>query len=173
MGEGIEGSRDRGIEGSKNQELDPSISPEVARQGFLEHVREKATAARMKHGLYVDTDAVLAMLDDRTIVRHPTSIVFDASPLQPHEFAFPQPIGFHASDGYALCLHPCFRGQREIWSLLIAYHIPVINYGEIVDADVAELFGATLHGLEVETYYQALCELADSITAASLPRVPS
>ncbi len=47
--------------------------------------------------------------------------------------------------------------------LLIAYHIPVINYGTIVEALDAELFGATLLGLEVEAYYQALCELADAL----------
>ncbi len=134
-----------------------------AKQAFGEHIVEKATAARFKYGLYIDTDAVLRMLDDRTVVRYPTSLVFDASPLQTHEFGYPQPLGFHASDGYALCIHPCFRPQREIWPLLIAYHIPVINYGAIVEAPDAELFGATLLGLEVEAYYGALCELADAM----------
>ncbi len=136
---------------------------EQAKQAFHEHLVEKATAARFKYGLYIDTDAVLKMLDDETVVRYPTTLVFDASPLQPHEFAYPQPIGFHASDGYALCLHPYFRPQRELWPLLIAYHVPVINYGSIVETPEAELYGATLLGMEVEAYYQALCELADAM----------
>ena len=33
----------------------------------------------------------------------------------------------------------------------------------IVEAPQAELYGATLLGLDVEQYYQAICELADSI----------
>ena len=136
---------------------------EQAKQAFHEHLVDKATAARFKYGLYIDTDAILKMLGDETVVRYPTTLVFDASPLQPHEFAYPQPIGFHASDGYALCLHPYFRPQRELWPLLIAYHLPVINYGSIVETSEAELYGATLLGLEVEAYYQALCELADAM----------
>ena len=36
-----------------------------AKQAFGEHLVEKATAARFKYGLYIDTDAVLQMLDDR------------------------------------------------------------------------------------------------------------
>jgi hypothetical protein len=40
----------------------------------------------------------------------------------------------------------------------------VINYGSIVEAEHAELYGATLLGLEVDTYYQALCELADAMS---------
>lgn len=137
---------------------------EQAKQAFHEHLVDKATAARFKYGLYIDTDAILKMLGDETVVRYPTTLVFDASPLQPHEFAYPQPIGFHASDGYALCLHPYFRPQRELWPLLIAYHLPVINYGSIVETPEAELYGATLLGLEVEAYYQALCELADAMS---------
>ena len=137
---------------------------EQAKHAFHEHLAQKATAARFKYGLYIDTDAVLRMLDDRAIVRYPTTLVFDASPLQPHEFAFAQPLGFHSGDGFALCIHPCFRPQREIWPLLIAYHIPVINYGSIVEAADAELFGATLLGMDVEPYYQALCELTDTMT---------
>jgi hypothetical protein len=39
----------------------------------------------------------------------------------------------------------------------------VINYGSIVETPEAELYGATLLGLEVEAYYQALCELADAM----------
>ena len=134
-----------------------------AQQAFHEHLVEKASATRLKYGLYIDTDAVLKMREDDSVVRYPTTLVFDASPLQPHEFAYPQPLGFHASDGYGVCLHPYFRPQRELWPLLIAYHLPVINYGSIVETPDAELYGATLLGLEVEAYYQALCELADAM----------
>jgi hypothetical protein len=145
--------------------VDAFVPPdaEQARAGFRAHLEAKAMAARLKYGLYIDTDTIVAMLDDREVVRHPVSIHFDARALQGHEFAFPQSLGFHPSDGYALCIHPWFESQREILPLLVAYHLPVINYGDIVEAADAELYGATLLGLEVDAYYQALCELADSI----------
>ena len=38
----------------------------------------------------------------------------------------------------------------------------------MADAEGAELYGATLLGLSQESYYQALCELADSIGAAPI-----
>jgi hypothetical protein len=139
------------------------ITAESAAEALYGHLVDKAMAARIKYGLHIDTEAVLQMLDDREVVRYPTTLSLEAGPLQPHEFAFPQPLGFHPSDGYALCLHPAFTHHREIWPLLVAYHIPVINYGPVVDERAAELYGSTLLGLEVDTYYQALCELTDSI----------
>ena len=141
----------------------PIMDGAEARAAFSEHLRARATAARLTYGLCIDAEAIRSMLADREVVRHPTSLEFDAAPLQGHEFAFPQPLGFHASDGYCLFVHPHFRGQPENLPLLVAYHIPTINYGGIVEAQHAELYGATLLGLEVETYHQALCELADSI----------
>jgi hypothetical protein len=137
-----------------------------AREAFLAHLVAKATAARFKYGLYIDAEAIRRMLDDPEVVRYPTSIEFDAAPLHADEFACPQPLGFHASDGYCLFVHPHFRRQPENLPLLVAYHIPTINYGGIAETEHAELYGATLLGLEVETYYRALCELADSVPGA-------
>jgi hypothetical protein len=116
--------------------------------------------------LYIDAEVIVAMLADPDVLRYRASLIFDAGPLRPHEFACVQPVGFHASDGYAICLHPAFRDQPEMWPLLVAYHIPTINYGNIVDAAAAEVFGSTLIGLDRGAYYQALCELADSIGCA-------
>ena len=73
------------------------------------------------------------------------------------------PLADKPSGGFCLFIHPHFEDQPEVWALLIAYHIPSINYGEIVSHDEAELFGATLLGMEQEEYYRALCELVDSI----------
>lgn len=134
-----------------------------AARAFDEHLVHKANEARLRYGLYIDEDAVVRMLRDRAVVRYPTTLAFDSSSLLPGEFGYARPLGFHPSDGFALLLHPCFESQPDIWPLLIAYHIPAINYGEICESHHAELFGATLLGLEMETYYRALCELADSI----------
>lgn len=149
--------------------MEHKLTEEDGRKALREHLIEKATAARLHYGFYIDTEAILKMLDDRRIVRFPTGIRFDAEPLQPGEFAIAQPLGNKPADGYCIFIHPFFEDQKEIWPLLIAYHLVVINYGEMATSDDAEIFGATLLGLDVEAYYQALCELADSIPLAPPP----
>ncbi len=136
-----------------------------------EHLRRKAEAARLKYGFYVDAEVIREMLEDREVVRYPVTIDYDAEALRPGEFAWPQPVGFHPSDGFRLVVHPWFRGQPEKLPLLVAYHFPSINYGPIVEPRHAELYGATLLGLDVDTYYRALCELADSLPGAPGPEL--
>jgi hypothetical protein len=126
---------------------------------FRDHLIRKAKHARRRHGPIIDVAAILAMLEDPEVVRYPTAMVFDAAPLQAHEFAYAQPLGFHPSDGFCLCIHPRFKDEPEQLPLIIAYHIPVINYGDIAGPEHAELFGSALLDAEVETYYQALCRL--------------
>ncbi|MBZ0172895.1 MAG: hypothetical protein K8E66_10975, partial [Phycisphaerales bacterium] len=95
-----------------------------------------------------------------------------SEPLEPGEFAWPQPLGDKPSDGYCLFIHPHFERRPQAWPLLISYHVPSVNYGEIVTAEEAELFAATLLGMDVETYYNALCTLADEIAEVSSPNAP-
>ena len=140
-------------------------TPDDAKQGLRDHVVDKATHARMKYGLYIDAETIMRMLDDRAVVRYPTGVRFDAGPLEPGEFAHALPLGEKPADGYCLFVHPHFEPQPENLPLLIAYHIVDINYGEIATSAEAELFGATLLGLEVDAYYQAVCALADSISS--------
>jgi hypothetical protein len=140
------------------------ISGQEAAAAFAEHIVRKAAAARQRYGPCIGPDQIVTMLHDPEVVRYPTALEFDAAWLQPHEFGWPKPLGFHPRDGYCLFLHPCFRERRETWPLLIAYHIPVINYGAaVVEPSHAELFGAALLGMREEAYYGAVCQLADSI----------
>ena len=143
-------------------------TPEDAQRAFHDHLIDKANAARLAYGLYIDAEAIERMLGDPDVVRYPTVLEFDAAPLQPHEFGYARPRGFHPSDGFVLSIHPAFRGQPENVPLVVAYHIPTINYASVIDAAGAELFGATLLGLEPDVYYHALCELADSIGAVAV-----
>ncbi|MAE67845.1 MAG: hypothetical protein CMJ18_26625 [Phycisphaeraceae bacterium] len=146
---------------------DRKLTEEDGRRSLAEHIVEKANAARLKYGLYIDADVISRMLDDREVVRYPTGLRFDAEALQKGEFAFAQPLGSQPSEGFCLFVHPWFENQPEALPLLIAYHIPVINYGDtVVTREETELYGATLLGLEIEQYYQALCELADSIPSS-------
>ncbi len=139
------------------------VSAEDARRAFHQHLVEKAAAARLRHGLLIDEAAFRRILADREVVRHPVELAYDAEPLEPGEFAFPQPLGPKPSDGFRLCVHPLYREIPDAVPLLGAYHIPTINYGEIVGPAEAELFGAALVGLPTEEYYRAICELADML----------
>lgn len=147
-------------------ELDANFN---AGEAFAEHLRRKATEARLRYGLYIDAQAIVRMLDDRAVVRYPASVLFDSTALLPGEFAYARPLGFHPSDGFCLLIHPRYESQPDLWPLLFAYHIPSINYGDLAEPEHAELFGATLLGLEVETYYDALCELADGVADVIAP----
>lgn len=140
-----------------------------AKAGLRDHVLERARAARERHGPIIDDAAILRVLDDRTVVRYPTGVRFDASPLRAGEFAWAAPLGEHPKDGFCLFVHPIFERRRDLWPLLIAYHIPPINYGDIASAEDCEAFGAALLGLDVEAYYDELCALADALPAPAQP----
>lgn len=137
------------------------------RQALRSHLARQASDARLRYGLYIDADAVFAMLEDRRVVRRPVSVRFDAGPLEPGEPANAQPAGQRAGDGFSLVIHPDLARRRELLPLVVAYYIPSMNYGEIVTHKEAELFGATLLGLDIDTYYQAMCEIADSLPSAA------
>jgi hypothetical protein len=134
-----------------------------AKRSLREHVFEKARNAHLKFGFCIDAPTVMRIIDSREVVRYPLGIRFDAGPLQTGEFACLEALGDHPSRGYCLFVHPCFEKRAEVLPLIVAYYIPSVNYGEIVSSEEAELFGATLLGMDVEEYYQALCDLADSV----------
>ncbi len=138
-------------------------SEEDGKQALHGHVCDKAAAAHEKYGPSIDWDTFQRMLDDPLVVRYPTTIAFDSQPLQPGEFAFVQPRGEQPAEGFQLFIHPHFRDRPDALPLLIAYHLVRVNYGEIATHEEAELFGATLLGLEVDAYYQAVCRLADEL----------
>ena len=136
------------------------------RLALREHIVSKAAEARLRYGLYIDTETILRMLDDRKVVRFPVGVRFDATPLEPGEPAFPMPLGEQPGGGYCLFVHPALEGETELLPLVIAYYLAAINYGDIVTHVEAELSGATLLRLDTDTYYQAMCEITDG-----LPRV--
>ncbi|MCB9848249.1 MAG: hypothetical protein H6814_07520 [Phycisphaeraceae bacterium] len=139
------------------------LSESDATAALRDHLVARATEARLSRGLYIDAEAIMSLLDDRSLVRYPVGVRFDDLPLEPGEFAWPMPLGDRPADGYCLFINPWFRNQPDAWPLLIAYHIPSVNYGDIVAPEDAEAFGAALLGIDTDTYYNALCELVDSI----------
>ena len=143
------------------------LTEQDGRLALQDHIREKASAARTRHGPAIEGAGIMRVLDDRETVRYPVGIRFDATALQPGEFAHAQPLGEHPREGFCLFIHPVFEQRPDVWPLLIAYHIAPINYGDIAGPAECELFGATLLGLDVEGYYEALCALTDSLSQRS------
>jgi hypothetical protein len=139
------------------------------RIALRDHITERASLARSRYGPLVDDVAIMRVLEDREIVRYPMGVRFDATPLQKEEFGFAMPMGVHPRDGFCLFIHPMFEQQRDLWPLLIAYHIPPVNYGDIADAADCELFGSVLLGMTLDAYYQMLCDITDSLPASPAP----
>ncbi|MFZ4576352.1 MAG: hypothetical protein ACOYN0_18355 [Phycisphaerales bacterium] len=140
------------------------ITEQDGRLALRDHVLERAHLARTKHGPEIDYGAILRILDDRTVARYPVGVRFSADGLEPGEFAHAAQLGAHPKDGFCIFVHPSFEARRELWPLLIAYHIPPINYGDIAEPEDCEAFGAALLGLETEAYYAKLCELSDEVS---------
>lgn len=140
------------------------INPSKARRALRDHVVERALLARERYGGLIDYPTLLTILEDREVVRYPTVIEFSDAALRPGEFAYAAPVGEAPSEGFRLFVHPAFRMREEVLPLLVSYHIVRVNYGEIATHEEAELFGATLLGLDVDAYYETLCVLADQLT---------
>ncbi len=145
----------------KREQLD--LNQEDGYRALRGHLEDKARLARERHGAQLATGDLTALLLDRDIVRHPTSLVFANSLLREGEFGVAIRDEESASRAYLLVLHERFQGRGEEIALLAAYHIPTINYVDLVTHEEAELFGATLFGLEVDEYYERVCLLADEL----------
>lgn len=139
------------------------------RRALSDHAADCAAVARERYG-NIDAADLPALLEDRKVVRFPTVLRFDATRLEPGEFAHTEPVGARPGEGYRLFVHPYFEPRPDDVLLLAAYHLVTINYGDVATANEAEVFGATLLGLSREAYYQRLCTLADELVAVTEER---
>lgn len=151
--------------------MNPRPTAEEAQQSLRDHVVAKAMDARLRRGGLIDRVEMMRLLDDRAVVRYPLGVRFDAGPLQPGEFACLDSLGEHPRDGFCLFIHPMFENVDDLIPLLVAYYIPSVNYGDVASHVEAELFGASLLGIDVEEYYTILCSVAD--TVGTLPNASS
>jgi hypothetical protein len=135
-----------------------------ARQSLTAHVAAKGDEIRAKYGPRVGWKQLLQILEDRTCVRYPCEIVFDAAPLQPGEFAYASANGEKPEDGFRMYVHPYFMTQPERVPFLVLYQLVRVNYGEFAAPEDAEAFGASVLGLSRDEYYRALCQMADEMT---------
>ena len=111
------------------------------------------------------------MLADADIVRFPTQLQFSADALRPGEFGHAQPSPQGPKGGFTLWVHSALEERVDLLPLLVGYHVPSINYLDIAGPQEAEIFGATLCGMEVEAYYQRLCEIVDGLPGPRAPEI--
>ena len=140
------------------------LTEEDAREALSDHAVKKAAELRARCGGRVGWAELVTLIEDHGAMRYPCKVAFGEDALQPGEFAWPQPLGERPQDGFVLWLHPHFEGRDADCVLLAAYQLVAVSYGEIANHEVAELFGATLCGLERESYYARVCALADELS---------
>lgn len=138
-----------------------------ARESMNAHVESKGAAIREKYGTNLGWNELMRILEDRTLVRYPCEVAFDASQLQPGEFAYPQPKSDALEQGFTIHVHPCFINRLEVLPLLVLYQLVAVNYGDFASPDDAETFGAAALGLSKEDYYKSLCKLADEVPGSA------
>ncbi len=138
-----------------------------ARQSLNAHVAAKGAELNAKYGPQIGWKDLPRLLEDRTLVRYPCQIVFDAAGLQPGEVAHPAAKGERPEDGFTMYVHPLFMTDLARVPLLVLYQLVLLNYGEFASPDDAETFGAAAVGLSRDEYYAELCDLADQLTGCT------
>ena len=140
------------------------LTSDDVRESLSAHVAAKGAEICAKYGPHIGWTELVRILEDRTAVRYPCEIAFDAAALEPGEFAHAVPKGQRPEDGFTMYVHPYFMMQLEQVPLLVLYQLVLVNYGQFASADDAEIFGASALGLDKEDYYQRLCQLADELS---------
>jgi len=140
------------------------LTADDARVSLNAHVAAKGAELRAKYGLIIGWNELKLILEDRTCVRYPCTVEFNAEPLQPGEFAHPVSKGEKPEDGFTMYVHPYFMTHLPEVPWLVLYQLVLVNYGEFASADDALAFGAAALGLTEDEYYERLCELVDPIS---------
>lgn len=149
--------------------MSTQLTADDARQSLTTHVRAKGAEVFAKYGPQIGWTELQALLNDRTCVRYPCTIEFDATRLQPGEFAYPEARGETPEAGFTLYVHPVYLTQLAMVPYLVLYQLVVVNYGEFASGEDAEAFAAAALGLDGELYYETLCQLADQLGAGIEP----
>lgn len=141
--------------------MSKQLTTEDARQSLTAHAAAKGLEIREKYGPHIGWTELQRILQDRSCVRYPCEILFDAAGLQSGELAHPVAKGEQPEAGFTIIVHPLLLLQLERVPPLVLYQLVLVNYGDFASADDAESFGANALGLSKDDYYRALCEMAD------------
>jgi len=139
------------------------LTADDARQSLTAHVEAKGIEIFVKYGPRLGWGELQRLLVDRAYVRYPCELVFDATPLEPGEFALPVPKGDAPEAGFILYVHPWFMTQLDRVPALVLYQLVALNYGPFASSDDAETFGAAALGLTRDEFYALICDCADQL----------
>jgi hypothetical protein len=143
------------------------LTAEDARQSLNSHVAAKGAEIHAKYGPHIGWKELQRILDDRSCVRYPCKLVFDATGLQPGELAHPEANGDKPEDGFTMLVQPRLMTDLPRVPLPVLYQLVLVNYGEFASADDAESFGAAALGITRDDYYAQLCTMADQLGACA------
>lgn len=132
---------------------------------LTDHARVAAQRAKAKLGGPVNRDTLGRFLCDPDCVRYPVEIVFDASPLEDHQFAEPAIVVENGKRRCRLHVHPRFASREEALPHFVSYMAAVINYGAVATPELCESYGAALMGEDRETFYRKVCAFAGETSA--------
>ncbi len=141
---------------------------ELARLGddsLKSHLVDSAMVAHQSYAPF-DEQQLLDFLENRNLVRFPVTLCFELGSLAAHQFAQSEPDG----KGFTLYLHPNLKNRPDDVIRAIAYFLPLMNYGDLVNDDHCIIYGATLTGTTVDEFYSQVCRMADDIGAPPLDR---
>jgi len=145
-------------------ELRQMSSTELAQVGedsLISRLKEQAAEARAKHGP-LSPGNLETVLSDRDCVRYPTRLVLEYGEMGLHQFAQPdRDYRFSETNSRVLYLRPALGRRPDLLALALSYMIPLINYGQIITDEHCLAYGSILQGMDEETYYQKICEMAD------------
>jgi hypothetical protein len=134
-----------------------------ARESLTTHVAAKGIEIQAKYGPGFGWAELQRLLEDRVYVRYPCEIRFDATALQQGEFAHPEQKGATPEDGFTIHVHPLYSTNLDRVAWLVLYQLVAVNYGQFASSAEAEVFGASVLGIDPEEYYQVLCAMADQL----------
>ncbi len=134
---------------------------------LYDHVRVAVRRAHDRLGGPLNSSNLAQFLTDSECVRYPVEIVFDAEPLESHQFAEPVVIKEEGETRCRLYVHPRFAARDDVLPYFVAYMAAPINYGAVATPELCETYGAALVGEEPEAFYQKLCALMDEAPGES------
>ncbi len=141
------------------------LTSEDGKRALMHHVVERAMVLREQYGNFIDYEVLLKILTDSRFVRYPTLLEFNSQPIDDGLFAIAIPfLDDNSFQRYVIYVHEYFKDKLDDVPALVLYHLVMVNYGDIVTGEEAELFGATVLGMEKEEYYQLLCRFADQVS---------
>src|SRR6185503_6349933 len=118
--------------------MSKQLTTEDGRQSLHAHAAAKGLEIREKYGPHIGWTELQRILQDRSCVRYPCEIVFDAAGLQPGEFAHPVAKGEQPEAGFTIFVHPLFMMRLDRLPSLVLYQLVLVNYGDFASADDAE-----------------------------------